>query len=121
MKLFHEPTYHHSLPVPQRVYVDLAGVLEEAVHEHGMLRRSVDRVTHVSLKVRFIVDDRHRAAAEHVGRADENRVADAGRDVFGFLERYRRAAPRLGDVERGEKRAETRAICGETDRVGGRP
>ena len=90
--------------VVERVDVDLDRVVEEAVDEHGVLGliASVARVDVVA-QHRLVVDDLHAAAAEHVGRAHEHRVADRRRrsrrprrTTWPCRARARAARPRRG-------------------------
>ena len=66
--------------VVERVDVDLDRVVEEPVDEQRMARAH-DALALDALEVvgerRRVVDDLHAAAAEHVARAHEHRVADA--------------------------------------------
>ena len=107
-----------ALRVGQRVHVELEGVLEEAVDQDRPLGRGVDRVDHVALERGRIVDDRHRAPAEHVGRPHHHRVADAARDLERLVLRHRHAVLRLRDLQLVQERREALAILGEVDRVG---
>ena len=85
--------------VGERVDVDLRRVLEELVDEDRMLGRRLHGVAHVAIERRHVVDDRHRAAAEHVRRAHDDREADLVGDVARFVRRRRRAARRLRNAE----------------------
>ena len=98
--------------VAERVDVDLDRVLEEPVDES----RPLDARECLAHLV-GVVADAHRAAAEHVRRADEHRVADPVGDV----DRLRAATCdpplRAADAELGEQLAEALAILGEVDGI----
>ena len=83
--LHHAADDHLAGAVAQRVDVDLDRVFEEAVDQRGPLgrepalaaeRAGVRELAHRAPQVGVVVHDLHRAAAEHVRRADEHRVAD---------------------------------------------
>ena len=125
---------HHGgdvdvLPVAQRVDVDLDRVLDEPVDEH----RAADRA-HRRAELVVVVADPHRAAAEHVRRAHEHRVADlvsaaasassAPSTVAHGGQRTpssRASAPKqlavLGQVDRGVRRAHD-PVAGGLDPAG---
>ena len=65
----------------------------------------------------FVVADPHRAAAEHVRRAHEHRVADAVRDRGRLRAGARDPPVRAADAEVGEQLPEALAVLGEVDRV----
>ena len=82
----------------------------------GRAGRCLDR-GHRRLELVLVVADAHRAAAEHVGRAHEHRIADLldGVERLGEVghDRPRRAA----DAELLGEEAEALAILGEVDRL----
>ena len=63
------PPITTSVAVAQRVDVDLDRVVQEAVEQHRRIVRDLDRLAHVALEIALLVDDLHRAAAQHVRRA----------------------------------------------------
>ena len=76
--------------VEEGVDVDLDGVLEEAVHQHRVVLGDLGGVGDVAGEVGLVVDDLHAAAAQHVGRADQDRVADLVGDASWRPRRRRR-------------------------------
>ena len=64
--------------VGQRVDVDLGRVFEELVDQDRMFGRRLHGVAHVAIERGRVVDDRHRAAAEHVRRPHDDRESDLG-------------------------------------------
>jgi hypothetical protein len=103
--------------VGDAVDVELDGVLEELVDQHGPLGRRLHGRRHVAVERGHVVDDRHAPAAEHVRRTDDEREADAQRDLARFLGRGGRAARRLRDAEIPQQLREALAIFREVDRV----
>ena len=75
------------LAVAERVDVDLDRVLDEAVDEHRAREVGPERLDHLGAAVA----DAHRAAAEHVRRPHEHRVADPVRDLAPPRARSRRS------------------------------
>src|SRR6267142_828378 len=118
LHVLHDPAHHDPLPVRDGVHVDLEGVLEELVHQDGMLRAHPHRFLHVILEIRLVVHDLHGASAQHVGRPHQDRVADMGRDPRGFLEGARGGAGGLREPEPVEEIREAAAVLGAIDRVG---
>ena len=90
LDVLHDAADPDGLAVAQRVDVELDRVLQEAVEEDlarrgAGRRRRAARCAEVVGEAVLVVDDLHRAAAEHVARAHEQREADAAR--------WRRAPP----------------------------
>jgi len=89
LDMLHDAADVDVLAVADRVDVDLDRVLDEAVDQRGRRDRPVPQVG-------LVVADAHRPAAEHVGRAHQHRVADAGGDALGAAVGASRAAVDAG-------------------------
>ena len=76
LDVLHDAADEHPRAVGDRVDVDLDRVLQELVDQDRMLGRHLHRLVHELAEVLLVVDDTHRAPAEHVGRAHEHRIAD---------------------------------------------
>ena len=113
LDVLHDRADVRVLAVGERVDVDLDRVLEEAVDERAPVDVRVERVDDLLRRVA----DAHRAAAEHVRRAHEHRVADAVRDRVRLGRRLGDPPLRAAHAERLEQRAEALAILGEVDRL----
>ncbi len=100
--------------------VEFERVLQELVDEHRPFRRCVDRFGDVPIERRQIVDNRHRAPAEHVRRTDDDRKADRGGDGPGLLARGGNAARGLRHAEIPQQAREAVAVLGQVDRIGRR-
>jgi len=72
LDVFHHAADEHVVLVGDGVDVQFDGVGEELVHEDGLVRTDADGLLDVGLQVVVVVDDVHRAAAEHVARAHED-------------------------------------------------
>ena len=82
---------HHAaqvdlVAVAQGVDIDLDGRVQEAVHQDRVVWGELGGALDIVLQRLLIVDDFHAAAAQYVGRANQNRVADGGRDLPSLLE-----------------------------------
>ncbi len=93
--------------VGDHVDVDLAGVVEEAVEQHRRGIGHAHRVADVARQVGVVVDDLHRAAAEHVARAHHQRVADLARQRERLVGIVREATSKTPGKRREEVRAAT--------------
>ena len=84
-----------------------------------MLAAAVGRADAVEVVLQAVerVDDLHRAAAEHVGRAHEQREADLGRASHRLLGRVGGRVRRRLVAELLQQLAEAAAVLGEVDRV----
>ncbi len=118
LDVLHDAGDQHVLAVAERVDIDFDGVFEEAVDQHGAVLREGDGFAHVAAHAVFVVDDHHGAAAEHVAGAHQHRIADALRDLDGFVGAGRRAVCGRGNLQVVEQFAEELAVFGEIDVLG---
>ena len=89
------PPISTSSPSQHGVDVHFDGDVEEAVEQHRRCRSdTLHRVASCSAQVVLVEHDFHRAAAEHVGRAHDQRIADLARPA-------RPPAPRCARVRFG--------------------
>ena len=108
-------------PVAERVHVHLDRVLEEAVQEDRPGAVAVLGALQVVRERLAGVTDLHGAAAEHVARAHQQRVADVVRGA------ERLARGRGGGIRRAvqpqlvQQRPEAGPVLGEVDRLDRRP
>ena len=108
----------------QRVFseqrVDLAGLVVGVFLLDVLRHQAGHGVEQVGLQHALVVDDLHGAAAEHVGRAHDEREAEPLRDGARLLDRPGDAVLRLHEVEAVQELLEAVAVLGEVDHVGGR-
>ena len=114
------PPITTSLPVAERVDVDLDRVLEEVVEEDLAPVGAGSDALEVAGEVVQRVDDLHRAAAEHVARSHEQREADLAAGGERRLDRGRSRVRRRLVAEPGEQLAEASTVLGGVDRVDAR-
>ena len=112
------PPITASRAVAEGIHVDLDGVVEKLVDEDRVLRRGLHGGVHVAAQVVHVVDDLHGAAAEHVGRTDDHRIADPLRHLLRFLEGAGRAVFRLQELQFVEHLLEPLPVLGPVDGVG---
>ena len=138
LDMLHDAGDEHVLAVAQRIDVDLDGVGEIAVEqqrilaEHridlaglvvGIARLDVgghqarQRAEQIIVERGLVADDRHRPAAQHVGRAHDERQAELGGDQARLLDRIGDAVLGLLQAELVEQALEAVAVLGEVDRI----
>ncbi len=139
LDMLHDAGDEGVLAVAEAVDVDLDGVREIGVEEQRVLAEQrvdlaglvvgvflLDVLRHqaghgveqVGLQHALVVDDLHGAAAEHVGRAHDQREAELAGDGARLLDRLGDAVLRLGEVELVQQLLEAVAVLGEVDHVG---
>ena len=120
LDVLHHRANHHALAVRERVDVGLIGVLEKPIDEHRPVLAHARGALEVVAQRRLIVHDLHGAAAEHVRRAHEARVADVRRALHRLLDARRGAVRRLRQPELARDLLEPAPVLGDVDRVGRR-
>ena len=94
LDVLHDPAEVEVGAVEERVDVDLDGVLQEPVDQHGVGGAQVGGLGDVGLERGVVVDDLHPPAAQHVGRPDQHRIADGRGDLARLGEGRRHAVLR---------------------------
>ena len=127
LDVLHDAGDESVLAVGQAVDVHLGGVGQIAVDQqrtlrrHHQLGRLVERggePRHVAVELRRIAHDLHAAPAQHIGRPDDDRIADRVGDGARRAGRGGDAALRLAQLELVEQLLEAVAVFGEIDGVG---
>ena len=85
LDVLHDARNHDIHTVGDGIDLDL-GALHIAIHEHGMIRCHLDGTAHIVAQFFLIVDDLHRTAAEHIGGANHDGIADARRTRDSVIE-----------------------------------
>ena len=98
LDVLHHAAEEELVAVEDRVDVDLDRVVDEPVDQHRVLGADLGRPVDVALERPVVVHDLHAAAAQHVRRAHQHRVADLGRDRRGLVVRRRHAVQRRGQA-----------------------
>ena len=89
----------HLLPVADRVDVDLDRIAQVTVDQHRRGARHLHRGGDIMVELLGPVDHLHAAPAEHVGRPQEHRVADALGDRDRLVTAARDAVGRLPETQ----------------------
>ena len=118
LDVLHDARDDTPLPVRDPVHVHFDRVFEELVHEDRAIRSGRHRTGHETLQTGLVVYDAHGPAAEHVGGANEHRIADRAGDALRFLDGGRDAVRRLEEVKFVEKDLKAFAILGPVDVIG---
>ena len=84
LDMLHDAANQHHFAVADCIDVDFNRIVKEAVQQHRRIVRDADRGLEVATQVDFIVDDFHRPAAENIGRAHHQRVAN----LFRLFDRH---------------------------------
>ena len=106
LDVLHDGADHADLAVRDAIDIDFDRVLQKTIHQHRPIRTDLDRVLHVTREIFAVVDELHRAAAEHKRRTHQHRIANLLRDRNRFLGADRGAARRLAQSEFVEHRGE---------------
>src|SRR5699024_5353663 len=115
---------HHAaevdvLAIAESVDIDLDGGIQEAVDQDRVLVSDLRGARDVVTQAGLVVDDLHAASAEDVGRADQHRVTDIGRDLTGLLEAGGGAEGRGWQLGVTQDLAELAAVLGQVDGLRG--
>ena len=117
LDVLHDAGDDDVLAVAEGVDVELVGILEEPVDQDGPVRKGGDGLLENRLEGVLVVGDAHRAAAEHVARADEEREAEPAADLEALGDVARGAPRRRLEVHVPQQLAEALAVLGAVDRV----
>ena len=104
--------------VAQGVDVGLDRTLQEAVQIHRVVGANARSLGHVIAQMLGIVGDHHAAAAQHVARTHQQRVADVRGHGLGLLKRGGLARRRVHDTQLVEQSGEALAVLGKVDGIG---
>ena len=107
-----------GLAVAEAVDVELHGVLQKFVDEHGLARHDLERLPDDRLELILAVDDEHPAAAEHERRAEQHGETDLVRERQRLRLIERGAVGRLQEFQLVEHGGEKLPILGEVDTLG---
>ena len=104
LDVLHDAADQHLAAVTDGVHVDLGGVRQEPIQEHRCIVRDRHGPPDIGRKVLIVIDDLHGPAAQDIGRADHQRIAD----LVGQPDRPRRlgngAVLRLPQPSRSQRR-----------------
>ena len=104
--------------VGQRIDIDLDGVAQVGIDQHRRVARNFHGFARITFEARTVIDDLHRTAAQNVGRANDDGVADPFGDGDCLLLRSRRAVVGLAKLQLMDQLLEAVAVLGQVDGVG---
>ena len=104
--------------IAQGVDVGLDRTLQEAVQVHRVVGANARSLGHVIAQMLGIVGDHHAAAAQHIARAHQQRIADVRGHGLGLLKRGGLARRRVHDAQLVEQSGEALAVLGKVDGIG---
>ena len=117
LDVLHDTSDVDVFAVTDGVHVDLDGVAQVAVDQDRVVAGDLHGLADVLPQTRRVVDDLHATTAQHVGRAEQNRVADGLSHGFHFFRRPAQAVGRLAQVDVVEQLLEALAVFGQVDGV----
>ena len=103
--------------ISQRVHIELRCLLQKFVNQDGPIVREINGGAHVLVQALFIVNDRHRAAAQHVTRPHQHRITEARANLTRSGNRSRRSIFRLRYSQLAQQRAKTLSILGKINGI----
>ena len=98
--MLHNPSNMHMRAVAKRVHVNLNCAREVAVEEHWAIARNHNSFGNITFKIGLVADNFHRAAAQDVRGANNQRETDLTRYRQGFSVRMGNAILGLFEFER---------------------
>src|SRR6185295_6930816 len=93
------------------------GAFEKLIDQNRPVRREANCRANVFIQTLFVVNDRHRASAEHITRTNQYWVADLLRNLLRLVTGRGHTVFRLRYSKLREQRAKSFAILGEVNRV----
>ncbi|MNV06527.1 hypothetical protein D3C71_969090 [compost metagenome] len=106
-----------GLVVAQGVDVYLGGAVQIVVDQHRIVARDAHGLMDVAVQLLAVVDDHHAAAAQDVGGAQDDGIADFLGLLRGFLGRAGQAVGRLLQADGLQHLLEAFAVLGQVDAV----
>src|SRR6185312_12283849 len=110
LDMFHDPGDENLVVhIAERVHIHFCGAIEEAVDQHGIVARDAEQFSRTDLFLErlFIGYHHHAAPAQHIGRAQDDRIADPPGGADCFVGGHRRGIGRLFETEIVEQLLET--------------
>ena len=104
--------------IAQGVDIGLDRALQEAVQIHRVVGANARSLGHVIAQMLGIVGDHHAAAAQHVARTHQQRVANMRGHGLGLLKRGCLARRRIHNAQLVEQGGKALAVLGKVDGIG---
>ncbi len=117
LNVLHNAANQHHFAVADSVNVHLYRVVKEAVQQYRRVVRDADRRHKVATQVSLVIDNLHRPAAQHVGGAHHQRVANLFRLLNRLLDSGHGGVGRLLQLQTVYRLLEALAVFGAVDSV----
>ena len=118
LNMFQDAADVYLFAIAQGVDIGLNRTLQEAVQIHRVVGANARGLGHVIAQMLGIVGDHHAAAAQHIARAHQQRIADVRGHGLGLLKRGGLARRRVHDAQLVEQSGEALAVLGKVDGIG---
>ena len=116
--MLHDAGNMHMRAVAKRVHINLNRTREVAVEQHRTIARDHNGFRNIAFKIGLIADNFHRATAQDIGRANDQRETDFGRHCQSFSVRMGNAILGLFELEGIDQLLEAFAVFGQVDCIG---
>ena len=116
--MLHDAADVHILPVGERVHVQLETVFQELVNQDGKRLQEFGRFGRIGLHRGAVVGDHHRAPAQDVGRANDNRVANLLGGGHGLFHTHGSGVAWLRNPQLTQQVAEALPVFGQVNGLG---
>lgn len=117
LDVLHDAANQHHFAVADGVHIHFYRVVEEAVEQHWRIVRHAHSGLEVAAQVGFVINDFHRAAAQHVRRTHHQRVANFFRLLNGLFDSGHGGVRRLFQLQTVNRLLETLAVFRTVNRV----
>ena len=98
LHVLHDAGDVHVFPIAHRVHFQFFAA-DVAIDQHGLILADQHGRLQIVPQRELVIHDLHGAAAQHIGRAHQHRIADASGGGDAILDLRHRATLRLGDIQ----------------------
>ena len=115
--LHHTADHHYPLPIAEGVHIHLHGIVQVLVDQHRVVGLHLDRLHHVAVELRLVVNHLHGPAAQHVAGAHHHWIAHARGDGAGLGLTAGQAIAGLANLQAPQDRLKLLPVFGGVDRL----
>ncbi|GBC80874.1 hypothetical protein HRbin09_02124 [bacterium HR09] len=116
LHVLQNPGNGHAFPIGHQIHIQLQGPLQKTVQKHRVFRLGPQLPFPHASQLGSRVHHLHAPAAQHVGRSQQNRVAEPGGGPFGFRQADHRFTFRLMQAKLSDHRGKPLSIFSEVNR-----
>ena len=117
LNMFLDAGNHTRRVVGESIDIKLRRLFQKLINQNRAIGSESDCVANICFECFLIVNDRHRASAEHIARTHQHGVTDPLRDLTCFLDGSGHTVVRLRNTELFQQCAEAFAIFSKVDRI----